>query len=266
MEIAVDDLVQAFGDAPHTILALDRVTHRFPAERVTCILGPSGCGKSTMIQIIGGIEPCTSGKVTVRDSGSAADRPLGSRSVMVWQNLNLFPWRTVVDNVAFGLEMYGMARDERHEKARAMIASVGLRGFERHRPAQLSGGMRQRVALARALVMERPILLMDEPFAALDAQTKIVMQEELIRIYERSKKTILFVTHAIDEAILLGDEIVVMTARPGRIKDVIPVDLPRPRTQEMVNTPEFGRLYDRILHLIREEVLSAMRQQEQAVN
>jgi NitT/TauT family transport system ATP-binding protein len=147
-----------------------------------------------------------------------------------------------------------------------MIASVGLRGFERLRPAQLSGGMRQRVALARALVMERPILLMDEPFAALDAQTKIVMQEELIRIYERSKKTILFVTHAIDEAILLGDEIVVMTARPGRIKDVIPVDLPRPRTQEMVNTPEFGRLYDRILHLIREEVLSAMRQQEQAVN
>jgi len=172
----------------------------------------------------------------------------------------------VIDNVAFGLEMHGMARDERHEKARAMIASVGLRGFERHRPAQLSGGMRQRVALARALVMERPILLMDEPFAALDAQTKIVMQEELIRIYERSKKTILFVTHAIDEAILLGDEIVVMTARPGRIKDVIPVDLPRPRTQEMVNTPEFGRLYDRVLHLIREEVLSAMRQQEQAVN
>jgi len=266
MEIAVDDLVQAFGDAPHTILALDRVTHRFPAERVTCILGPSGCGKSTMIQIIGGIEPCTSGKVTVRDSGSTADRPLGSRSVMVWQNLNLFPWRTVIDNVAFGLEMHGIARDERREKARAMIASVGLRGFERHRPAQLSGGMRQRVALARALVMERPILLMDEPFAALDAQTKIVMKEELIRIYERSKKTILFVTHAIDEAILLGDEIVVMTARPGRIKDVIPVDLPRPRTQEMVNTPEFGRLYDRVLHLIREEVLSAMRQQEQAVN
>jgi NitT/TauT family transport system ATP-binding protein len=126
--------------------------------------------------------------------------------------------------------------------------------------------MRQRVALARALIMERPIMLMDEPFAALDAQTKIVMQEELIRIYERSKKTILFVTHAIDEAILLGDEIVVMTARPGRIKDVIPVDLPRPRTQEMVNTPEFGRLYDRALHLIREEVLRAMRDQERAAS
>ena len=134
---------------------------------------------------------------------------------MVWQNLNLFPWRSVIDNVAFGLEMRGMAKAERHERARALIASVGLRGFEQHLPGQLSGGMRQRVALARALIMERPILLMDEPFAALDAQTKIVMQEELLRIFDQTHKTILFVTHAIEEAILLGDEVVVMTARPG---------------------------------------------------
>lgn len=158
--------------------------------------------------------------------------------------------------------MQGVAKPERYERAARLIASVGLRGFERHCPPQLSGGMRQRVALARALIMERPIMLMDEPFAALDAQTKIVMQEELVRIYEQTKKTILFVTHAIDEAILLGDEVVVMTARPGRIKEVLPIDLPRPRSQEMVNTPEFGRLYDRALHLIREEVLNAMRQQE----
>ena len=265
MEIVVDNLVQAFGEAPNTILALDRVSHRFPAERVSCILGPSGCGKSTMVQIIGGIEPWTDGEVTIAGSDGGV-LPLGSQSVMVWQNLNLFPWRTVIDNVAFGLEMRGTSQKERHERARAMIASVGLRGFEQHRPMQLSGGMRQRVALARALIMERPILLMDEPFAALDAQTKIVMQEELIRIYERSKKTILFVTHAIDEAILLGDEIVVMTARPGQIKDIIPVNLPRPRTQEMVSTPEFGRLYDRALHLIREEVLRAMREQERAAS
>ena len=219
-----------------------------------------------MIQVIGGIETCTGGSVTIAEQGGGRNAPLGSQSVMVWQNLNLFPWRTVIDNVAFGLEMRGISRRERHERARALIASVGLRGFERHRPPQLSGGMRQRVALARALIMERPILLMDEPFAALDAQTKIVMQEELIRIYERTQKTILFVTHAIEEAILLGDEIVVMTARPGRIKDVLQVDLPRPRTQEMVSTPEFGRLYDRALHLIREEVLSAMRQQDRMVN
>ena len=161
--------------------------------------------------------------------------PLGADSVMVWQNLNLFPWRSVIDNVAFGLEMRGVAKAERYERARALIASVGLRGFERHLPGQLSGGMRQRVALARALIMERPILLMDEPFAALDAQTKIVMQEELLRIFDRTHKTVLFVTHAIEEAILLGDEVVVMTARPGRIKEVIPVDLPRPRSHEMVS-------------------------------
>jgi len=182
--------------------------------------------------------------------------------VMVWQNLNLFPWRTVMDNVAFGLEMRGIARSEREARARALIASVGLRGFENHRPGQLSGGMRQRVALARALIMERPILLMDEPFAALDAQTKIVMQEELLRIFDATQKTILFVTHAIEEAILLGDEVVVMTARPGRIKEVIAVDLPRPRSLELVNTPEFGALFDRTFHLIREEVMTAMAQQE----
>lgn len=265
MEIIVDNLVQVFGDPPDAVLAIDRITHRFPSQRVSCILGPSGCGKSTMIQVIGGIETCTSGTVTISGQ-TARNAQLGSQSVMVWQNLNLFPWRTIIDNVAFGLEMHGVSRQERYERARELIASVGLRGFERHRPAQLSGGMRQRVALARALIMERPILLMDEPFAALDAQTKIVMQEELIRIYERSKKTILFVTHAIEEAILLGDEIVVMTARPGRIKDVLQVGLPRPRTQEMVSTPEFGRLYDRALHLIREEVLNAMRQQDAMVN
>jgi NitT/TauT family transport system ATP-binding protein len=210
---------------------------------------------------VGGIEPATSGAVTV----GGAFAPLGTHSVMVWQQLNLFPWRSVIDNVAFGLEMQGMPKAERYEKARRHIASVGLRGFESHYPAQLSGGMRQRVALSRALIMERPVMLMDEPFASLDAQTKIVMQEELARIYEQTKKTVLFVTHAIDEAILLGDEIVVMTARPGRIKEVIAVDLPRPRTQELVNSPEFGRLYDRALHLIREEVLSAMRQQEAMV-
>jgi NitT/TauT family transport system ATP-binding protein len=265
MDIVVDNLVQVFGEPPKDVLALDRVTHRFRSQRFTCILGPSGCGKSTLAQIIGGIEPYTSGTVTV-GAESGASRPLGTYSVMVWQHLNLFPWRSVTDNVAFGLEMQGVAKPERHGRARRLIASVGLRGFENHRPPQLSGGMRQRVALARALILERPIMVMDEPFAALDAQTKIVMQEELVRIYEQTNKTILFVTHAIDEAILLGDEIVVMTARPGRIKEVLTVDLPRPRSQEMVNTPEFGRLYDRALHLIREEVLNAMRQQEAAAS
>jgi NitT/TauT family transport system ATP-binding protein len=157
--------------------------------------------------------------------------------------------------------MAGMPKAERHERARALIASVGLSGFEHYRPGQLSGGMRQRVALARALIMERPILLMDEPFAALDAQTKIVMQEELSRIFDATHKTVLFVTHAIEEAILLGDQVVVMTARPGRIKEVIEVDLPRPRSPEMASSPQFGALFDRVFHLIREEVTKSMQQQ-----
>jgi NitT/TauT family transport system ATP-binding protein len=266
MEISVEDVVQVWPDDAGGIVALDGISHRFRSGRVTCILGPSGCGKSTLVQIIGGIEKATSGRIRISDpsDGSRGNARPGERSVMMWQNLNLFPWRNVIDNVAFGLEVEGVPRGERYARAREFIASVGLKPFESKYVTQLSGGMRQRVALARALIMQRPILLMDEPFAALDAQTKIVMQEELTRIFEATRKTILFVTHAIDEAILLGDEVVVMTARPGRIKEVIRIDLPRPRSQELINSPEFGELYDRILHLIREEVLRAMSQQNEA--
>jgi NitT/TauT family transport system ATP-binding protein len=264
MEIRVDNVVQIFDSDQNLVVALDGISHRFASGRFSCILGPSGCGKSTLIQLIGGLEQATSGeiRITYKDDRAAKPQQLGTHSVMMWQTLNLFPWRSVLDNVAFGPEMRGVPRAERYENAKRLIASVGLRGFEQHYPRQLSGGMRQRVALARALIMERPIMLMDEPFAALDAQTKIVMQEEFARVFEDTRKTILFVTHAIDEAILLGDEVVVMTARPGRIKEVLTVDLPRPRSQELVNTREFGRLYDRALHLIREEVINAMRQDE----
>ncbi len=266
MDVVVEDVTQIWGEKRTQVVALDRFSHRFRSRRFSCLLGPSGCGKSTLIQIVGGLESATSGTVRIHDSGKDdSQRPLGADSVMVWQNLNLFPWRSVIDNVAFGLEMRGISRNERYERARALIGSVGLRGFENHLPGQLSGGMRQRVALARALIMERSILLMDEPFAALDAQTKIVMQEELLRIFDQTRKTVLFVTHAIEEAILLGDEVVVMTARPGRIKEVIPVDLPRPRSLEMINSPEFGALFDRTFHLIREEVMRAMEQQAEMV-
>jgi NitT/TauT family transport system ATP-binding protein len=266
MDVVVENVTQIWGGERTQVMALDRFSHRFPSRRFSCLLGPSGCGKSTLIQIIGGLEQATGGSVRIQDPQKGdSQRPLGADSVMVWQNLNLFPWRSVIDNVAFGLEMRGMPRNLRHERAGALIASVGLRGFERHLPGQLSGGMRQRVALARALIMERPILLMDEPFAALDAQTKIVMQEELLRIFDQTHKTVLFVTHAIEEAILLGDEVIVMTARPGRIKEIIPVDLPRPRSHDMVNTKEFGALFDRTFHLIREEVMTAMAQQAEAI-
>jgi NitT/TauT family transport system ATP-binding protein len=267
MDVIADSVSRVWGEeGAGAVIALDRVSHRFRSGRFACILGPSGCGKSTLVQIIGGLEPATGGTVRIENPAQPdASRPLGADSVMVWQNLNLFPWRSVLDNVAFGLEMRGVPRARREERARALIASVGLRGFEDSLPGQLSGGMRQRVALARALILERPILLMDEPFAALDAQMKIVMQEELMRIFDETHKTVLFVTHAIDEAILLGDEIIVMTARPGRIKEVIAVDLPRPRSIEMVNTPEFGALFDRAFQLIREEVMKSMQQQTAAL-
>jgi len=266
MDVVIEGVTKIWGGKRTQVVALDRFSHRFQSRRFSCLLGPSGCGKSTLIQIVGGLEPSTSGNVRIQDPDQHdSTRPLGTDSVMVWQNLNLFPWRSVIDNVAFGLEMRGVARNERYDRANALISSVGLRGFERHLPAQLSGGMRQRVALARALIMERPILLMDEPFASLDAQTRIVMQEELLRIFDQTHKTVLFVTHAIEEAILLGDEVVVMTARPGRIKEVIRVDLPRPRSLEMINSKAFGELFDRTFHLIRDEVNTAMAQQAEMV-
>jgi NitT/TauT family transport system ATP-binding protein len=262
MEVRVEAVSKIWNVAGATpVTALDTVHHRFPSGRFSCLLGPSGCGKSTLAQIVGGLETASSGKISIIDPANGRSAPIGRSSIMMWQGLNLFPWRSVIDNVAFGLEMAGISRSKRYERARAMLAAVGLNGFDRHLPQQLSGGMRQRVALARALIMERPILLMDEPFAALDAQTKIVMQEELLRLFEATRKTVLFVTHAIDEAILLGDEIVVMTARPGRIKEVIPIDLPRPRSFDLVNTKEFGALFQRVFHLIREEVTRAMSEQ-----
>ncbi len=264
MDILVEGIREAWPSSDGgEFLALDGVSHRFRSGAFACILGPSGCGKSTLAQIIGGMERATAGRVEITDprGGAAAGKP----SVMVWQHQNLFPWRTVVDNVGFALEMAGVPKAERLSRAEKLLATVGLTGFSHHYPKQLSGGMRQRVALARALATERPILLMDEPFGALDAQTKIVMQEGLTRLFEATGKTIVFVTHSIEEAILLGDEILVMTARPGRIKEVIPVDLPRPRTPDMVNSTAFGALYDRAFHLIREEVTKAMAEQAAAI-
>jgi NitT/TauT family transport system ATP-binding protein len=263
MDVAVENVTQAWpgrGDEP--VIALEKFSHRFASRRFSCLLGPSGCGKSTLVQIIGGLEVATEGNVRIVDPARPGlVHPLGADSVMVWQTLNLFPWRNVIDNVAFGLEMQGVPKKQRFERAKSLVNSVGLSGFEQHLPGQLSGGMRQRVALARALIMERPIMLMDEPFGALDAQTKIVMQEELLRVFDQTQKTIIFVTHAIEEAILLADEIIVLTARPGRIKEVLQVDLPRPRSLEMVNSKAFGTLFDRAFHLIREEVMKSMAQQ-----
>jgi len=256
--LMTDDVVVRFETAEGPITAVDHVSFSVRQGEFMSVIGPSGCGKSSLFNVIGGL--LTNHQGTVKVAGELINGPHKSIG-MVFQEESTFPWRSVVDNVAFPLELIGMPRPKRVERARTFIKMVGLDGFENRYPGELSGGMRQRVSLARTLASEPKILLMDEPFAALDAQTKIVMQIELLRIFEAARKTVLFVTHAIDEAILLGDEIVVMSARPGRIKEVIPVNLPRPRSLDVVKTPEFGRLFDHAFHLIREEVTRAMEQQ-----
>jgi NitT/TauT family transport system ATP-binding protein len=253
MDVIVDGVTQIWGEDPTQVVALDRFSHHFRSGRFSCLLGPSGCGKSTLIQIVGGLEPATHGTVRVHAPGRADDvRRLGADSVMVWQNLNLFPWRDVIDNVAFGLEMRGVNRAERHERAAALLASVGLRGFERHLPGQLSGGMRQRVAIARALALDPQVLMMDEPFGALDAITREEMSRGLLDIWERTGKTIVLVTHSIDEAIFLSGEVHIMGTGPARIIETLPITLPQPRTGDSFTDPAFKTAQQRLRGLLIE--------------
>jgi len=224
-----------------------------PGEFVA-ILGPSGCGKSTLLRIVAGLDRPTAGAVTLdaaRVTGPGPDRG------MVFQSYTLFPWLTVAQNIRFGLRERGLAEQEQAATASRFIARVGLKGFENHWPRQLSGGMQQRTALARALANDPEILLLDEPFGALDHQTRELMQELLLEIWEADRKTVLFVTHDIDEAVFLANRVVVMSARPGRIKAVVPVPLPYPRDWTVKTTPEFAALKAALMAQIREEVRRA---------
>jgi NitT/TauT family transport system ATP-binding protein len=236
--------------------ALDNVRCRFAPGKVTAIIGPSGCGKSTLLQIARGFLTPTQGRVRYLALSGAEAPPPGMATV--WQAFNLFPWRTVLANAVFGLEVAGVPRVEREARARRALAKVDLVGFEDKYPRQLSGGMRQRVGLARALVMEPEVLLLDEPFGALDAQTRLVLQEQLAQLVETSGTTAILVTHSIEEAILLADTILVMTARPGRMAAEIAVELPRPRSHATTHEPAYGQLFDRIYGLLRDEVVRAM--------
>ncbi len=238
--------------------ALQRVSLRINPRRVTAIIGPSGCGKSTLLLIIRGLLAPSAGRVRFVDAQSGAMASAKPRMATVWQGFNLFPWRTVGENVSFGLEVGGMTHSERAGRARRSLAQVDLSGFESKYPRQLSGGMRQRVGLARALVMEPEVLLLDEPFGALDAQTRLVLQEQLARLVEKSGTTAVLVTHSIEEAILLADTILVMTARPGRIAAEIRVDLPRPRTMATTHLNGYSSLFGQIYGLLRDEVVKAM--------
>jgi NitT/TauT family transport system ATP-binding protein len=240
------------GPAVQVVRALDLDVA--PGELV-CLLGPSGCGKSSLLAALAGFLPATHGAVTV--DGRPVDGPQPELG-MVFQQTSLLPWRTVEENVAFGLKMRGVPPRRRRQAARDFIGLVGLQGFERHFPAQLSGGMQQRAEIARALINQPRVMLMDEPFAALDAQTRFMMQELLLEVWARVRTSIVFVTHDIDEAIFLADRIFVMSSRPGRIREVVPVPFPRPRAESLTTTTPFVALKRRCLDLVREETLKSM--------
>ena len=245
-KIVVRDLSKTFRTRKATVTqALAGVSLEIDDGEFVCIVGPSGCGKTTLLRIMAELETPSTGTVEVRRSG-ARDRPLHA---MVFQEHSLFPWLTVLDNVAFGLEMRGVPRAERIDRAGAFIRMVGLDNFRGHYPHQLSGGMKQRASLARAFVNDPEVLLMDEPFAALDAQNKVLLQEELLRIWEQNRKTVVYITHAIDEALLLGDRVAIMTGVPGRIKEILDVTFERPR--DVVETKALPRFTELTVHIWR---------------
>ncbi len=224
-----------------------------------CIVGPSGCGKSTFLRILAGLMDASSGTLRIR-TGSDPTKPLTS---VVFQEYAVFPWKTVLENVAFGLQMRGIPRGERNQIAHQWIERVGLKKFVNHYPHQLSGGMKQRVGIARALANDPEILLMDEPLGALDAQTRNVLQEEILRIWEERRKTVVYVTHSIEEAVLLGDRVVLMTAHPGTRKAVFDIPIKRPRDLHDTATAEFGELSYAIWVALRDEVIAAMESAEE---
>ena len=223
-KIVVDHASKLFLEG--SVVAFRNVDLQITNQEVLCVVGPSGCGKTTLLRCIGGLLAPSSGQVLI--DGQSVDCPREGVAI-VFQHFGLLPWKSVMDNVAFGLRIAGAPREVITERLDHYIQLVGLSGFETHYPYQLSGGMQQRVGLARALAIDPEILLMDEPFASVDAQTREVLQEELLQLHERERKTMIFITHSIDEAIILGDRIAVMASRPGRLKEVLPVDFPRPR-------------------------------------
>ncbi|HSV23108.1 MAG TPA: ABC transporter ATP-binding protein [Xanthobacteraceae bacterium] len=223
-----------------------------------CLIGPSGCGKSTLLNIVGGLMAPSSGTVEV--CGQEVRGPLPRDIAFVFQESSLFPWNTVVENIELGMMFQGVAKSERAARAAASLEAVGLKEFAEHYPAQLSGGMRQRAALARALSLETPILLMDEPFGALDEQTRMILGEDLSVLLARSRKTIVFVTHSLGEAVFLADRVAVFSARPGSIKQVIEVDEPHPRKPEFVTSAKFTSLRNQLYGLLHDEIRKAVQQ------
>jgi NitT/TauT family transport system ATP-binding protein len=260
--LEVDHVSKRFDTGTGAVHALDAVSLEVREGEFVGVIGPSGCGKSTLFNIIGGLVEDYDG--TVRVNGAAvkgSHREIG----MVFQEESTFPWRTTLENVAFPLEAAGVARKERLERAGALVRLVGLEGFEHRYPAELSGGMRQRTALARTLAFEPKILLMDEPFAALDEQTRLLLGDKLLQIQAQLRQTTLLITHNIAEAVQLSDRVLVMTYRPGRVKRVVPIELPRPRSSEILGSDQFGRYVATIWSDLRAEASKGLSDSEAAV-
>ncbi len=260
--LVVDDIVMRFHTNEGDMTALDNVSFTVNPGEFLAIIGPSGCGKSTLFNIIGGLLRTYEGKVTVAGERVSGPHPAIG---MVFQEESTFPWRNVVDNVAFPLEISGMPKRERIERAQRFVSMVGLNGFERRYPAELSGGMRQRVSMARTLASEPKILLMDEPFAALDEQTRLLLGDKVLQIQQQLKQTTLLITHNITEAVQLADRILVMTYRPGRVKRIVEIDLTRPRTSAIVSSEAFGRYVAQIWADLREEASRGLSENEARV-
>jgi len=253
--IKIENVSMRFGKGANQIDAVSSVSLHINSGEFVTLIGPSGCGKSTLLSMVAGFQMPTEGTVKMDDKeihGPGADRGV------VFQQYSLFPWLTVRKNVEFGLKMRGTSSSERETAARTLLGLAGLLAFENHYPDQLSGGMKQRVGIVRALATSPQVLLMDEPFGALDAQTRVVMQQILTNMWQKFQISVMFITHDIEEAIFLSDRVYVMTARPGCIKAEIPIHLPRPRSDETLVTPEFLRLKLQIRQLIGEESLKAM--------
>jgi NitT/TauT family transport system ATP-binding protein len=258
--LRVVGLTKQFPTEQGPLTAIEDVSFTVNEGEFVSVIGPSGCGKSTLFKILGGLAGDYRGGAFVGNDAVAGPHPAIG---MVFQEESTFPWRNVLDNVAFPLEVQGMRRAQREEKARHFIGLVGLGGFEKRYPAELSGGMRQRVAIARTLAFEPKILLMDEPFGSLDEQTRLLLGDKVLQIHQKLRQTSLLITHSITEAVQLSDRVIVMTYRPGRIKRVVSIDLPRPRTSEVVSSEAFGRYVAAIWGDLREEASRGMSDAEQ---
>jgi len=260
VKLHIHNVSKIYRSNTREVVAIDEIDLKIRNQEFATLLGPSGCGKSTLLRIVAGLSKPTHG--VVRLDGDVISGP-GQDRGMVFQSYTLFPWLTVKENIQFGLEISGAPKTRQEEIGREFVEKVGLKGFEQSYPKGLSGGMKQRVAIARALANNPAILLLDEPFGALDAQTRALMQELLTQVWEELHKTILFVTHDVEEAVFLSDRIFVMTARPGKIKAEIAVPLDRPRNYEIKSTDAFLALKKQALRLIREEAIKATQYQEQ---